>query len=90
MGATDMWFYQFPDDKFGKRQNMVPHTDKDTNADSVTCILQQLYAVGYQLVLSAEIVHTDSWLSSTHDMADSEIFLFWSIILQWDMTYETA
>lgn len=30
-----MWFHQFTDDKFGKRQNMVPHIDKDTNPDNV-------------------------------------------------------
>ena len=30
-----VWFHQFTDDKFGKRQNMVPHIDKDTNPDNV-------------------------------------------------------
>jgi hypothetical protein len=30
-----VWFQQFTDYKFGKRQNMVPHIDKDTNPDSV-------------------------------------------------------
>jgi len=33
--ATDVWFHQFTDDKFDKRQNMVPHVVKDTNWGSV-------------------------------------------------------
>jgi len=48
--ATDVWFHQFTDDKFGKRHNMMPHVDKDTNQDNVILYFAAVVTLLFKII----------------------------------------
>jgi hypothetical protein len=82
-GITDRWDnYQYPSVHWwlsGKRQNLVPHINKDVIVYRVLCYILQLLSLCWSVL---PVILGFPWYFSALDVSESEIFLFRAVDIQ--------